>query len=67
MNPTRPFYILVIALSLCGAAQGASYPLKISSTKPRVLVDQNNVPFLVVGDSPHALFSNVSSRDAAAT
>lgn len=53
-------------LLLCGAAQGATYPVKISSANPRILVDQNNVPFLMVGDSPHSLFSNLSSADAAA-
>ena len=45
---------------------GTAYPLKISSTNPRILVDQNNVPFMIAGDSPHALFSNISSADAAA-
>jgi len=47
-------------------AQAAHYPLKSSATNPRILVDHDNVPFLVAGDSPHALFSNLSSRDAAA-
>ena len=65
MKAACPFCILAMGLSFCGAAQGASYPLKISTTNPRVLVEQNNVPFLVVGDSPHALFSNLSSADAA--
>ena len=32
------------------------YPLK-ASANGRFLVDQNNVPFLVVGDSPHGLMS----------
>ena len=42
------------------------YPLKISATNPRILVDQNDVPFMIAGDSPHGLFSNVSTADAAA-
>jgi Protein of unknown function (DUF4038)/Putative collagen-binding domain of a collagenase len=29
-------------------------------------VDQNNVPFLMVGDSPHSVFSNLSLAEAAA-
>ena len=66
MNPLRQCRLIVIGLLLCGAAYGASYPLKISSTNPRILVDQQQVPFLMVGDSPHSLFSNLSSADAAA-
>ncbi len=66
MNPLRQCRLIVIGLLLCGAAYGASYPLKISSTNPRILVDQRNVPVLIVGDSPHSLFSNLSSADAAA-
>ena len=66
MNAKRPYYPLLIAVFLCAAAHAANYPLKISSTNPRILVEQDNVPFLVAGDSPHALFSNLSSPDAAA-
>ncbi|HTS27856.1 MAG TPA: DUF4038 domain-containing protein [Bryobacteraceae bacterium] len=59
---------IVVSLFLCGALHAASYryPLKISSANPRILVDHNNVPFLMVGDSPHSLFSNLSAVDAAA-
>jgi Protein of unknown function (DUF4038)/Putative collagen-binding domain of a collagenase len=59
--------MLVIGLFLCGAVYGAGYryPLKISSADPRILVDQNNMPFLMVGDSPHSLLVNLSSADAA--
>ena len=59
---------IVVGLLLCWALHAASYryPLKISSANPRILVDQNNVPFLMVGDSPHSLFSNLSPADAAA-
>jgi hypothetical protein len=35
------------------------YPLK-SSTNHRYLVDQNNVPFLMVGDAPQTLVANLS-------
>ena len=60
------FHVFFAGWFLCGAAHGANYPLKISSTNPRILVDQNNVPFLVAGDSPHALIVNLSTADAAA-
>ncbi len=39
------------------------YPLKASANK-RYLVDQNNVPFLMVGDSPQAMIANLSLVDA---
>lgn len=39
------------------------YPLKVSGTG-RYLVDQNNTPFLMVGDSPQALIANLSESDA---
>ena len=39
--------------------------MKVSSTNPRILVDQNNTPFLLVGDSPHSLIVNLSEGDAA--
>lgn len=41
-----------------------SYPVKISSNG-RYLVDQNNTPFLIAGDNPHALVTMVSLADAA--
>jgi hypothetical protein len=56
----------VIGLAFCGAVYAASpvYPVKISASG-RYLVDQNNVPFLMVGDSPHTLVANLTSADAA--
>ncbi len=39
------------------------YPLKASANK-RYLVDQNNVPFLMMGDSPQALIGMLSEADA---
>ncbi len=39
------------------------YPLK-QSINGRYLVDQNNVPFLIVGDSPQALIVNLSEAEA---
>jgi Protein of unknown function (DUF4038)/Putative collagen-binding domain of a collagenase len=40
------------------------YPLKLSSNR-RYLVDQRNVPFMIVGDSPQALIGNLGVKDAA--
>ena len=40
------------------------FPLKPSSNR-RYLVDQRNVPFMIVGDSPQALIGNLSVADAA--
>lgn len=41
-----------------------AYPLKASASN-RYLVDQNNVPFLMVGDAPQTLIANLSQADAA--
>ena len=46
------------------AAAGPAYPLK-QSASGRYLVDQMNVPFMIVGDSPQALVVNISEADAA--
>src|SRR5581483_7980402 len=62
----KHFIVLLFAASLLtvtGAAAPA-YPLK-SSANRRYLVDQNNAPFLVVGDSPHSLVANLNTTDAA--
>jgi hypothetical protein len=40
-----------------------AYPLK-ASVSNRYLVDQNEVPFLLVGDSPQALIGNLSPIEA---
>ena len=47
------------------AAHSFVYPLKVSRNR-RYLVDQRNVPFLIVGDSPQAMIGNLSVNDAAA-
>ena len=41
----------------------AVYPIRTSSNN-RYVVDQNNVPFLIAGDSPQALIGNISTADA---
>src|SRR5271166_5327534 len=66
MNAAHQLHILVTGLFCCGAVYGASLPVKVSCTNPRILVDQNNAPFLVAGDSPHALFVNLTTAQAAA-
>ena len=43
---------------------GPAYPLKVSANH-RYLVDQNNVPFLMVGDAPQTLVANLSQEEAA--
>jgi len=67
-NTASHLHIFFVGLFLGGALFAADYryPLKISGANPRILVDQDNLPFLMVGDSPHSLFSNLSSADAAA-
>ena len=54
-----------VQLRLAAAAHGFVYPLKLSTNR-RYLVDQRNVPFLIVGDSPQAMIGNLSLNDAAA-
>src|SRR5215813_11731495 len=44
---------------------GPAYPVK-KSPNNRYLVDQNNVPFLMVGDSPQALIVNLTEAEASA-
>src|SRR5260221_3205027 len=41
----------------------AAYPLKVSANR-RYLVDQENVPVLLMGDSPQALTVNISEAEA---
>ena len=52
-------------VSLATPTKGSSpvYPLKVGPTR-RYLVDQRNVPFMFVGDSPQALTVNLSVADA---
>lgn len=41
-----------------------AFPLKASANN-RYLVDQNNLPFLMIGDSPQSLVASLSPEDAA--
>ena len=43
-------------------ASTPSYPVRASSTN-RYLVDQNDQPFMIVGDSPHSLIGRMSKSD----
>jgi len=45
------------------AAKPAVYPVKISANH-RYLVDQNDVPFLIVGDTPQGLMGRLSEAQA---
>jgi hypothetical protein len=45
------------------ASRHTAYPLKASSNN-RYLVDQNNTPFLMIGDAPQNLIANLSQADA---
>src|SRR5262249_44087228 len=45
-------------------ADAAVYPLQ-QSVNGRYLVDQNGVPFLIVGDAPQALMVNLTTNEAA--
>ncbi len=46
------------------AAAAPTYPLK-KSANGRYLVDQNNTPFLMIGDTAWSLMVNISEADAA--
>ena len=54
---------VVTDTAFAGAA-GPAFPLKAAQNK-RYLVDQNNVPFLMVGDAPQAMVGNLSETQAA--
>lgn len=51
-------------LTATSPAAAPAYPLKASANN-RYLVDQDNVPFLMIGDSPQALIGNLSQAEAA--
>jgi hypothetical protein len=56
--------IVLVFLTMAVIAPAQSvYPLKASASK-RYLVDQNNQPVFLVGDSPHAMFVNLSVSQA---
>jgi len=59
------FAVVCLALiALLSSAGAVVYPLK-KSGNGRYLVDQNNAPVLIVGDSPQALIVNLTTNEAA--
>jgi hypothetical protein len=74
IKPTLLLIVLAVLGSVSGKAQASAeplqipsfpaYPLKVSANR-RYLVDQNNIPFLIAGDSPQALPVMISMSDAA--
>jgi hypothetical protein len=56
--------VLILLTLVANPPAQSVYPLKSSANK-RYLVDQNNRPVFLVGDSPHAMFVNLTVSDAA--
>lgn len=54
---------LILAMIASASAAAPAYPLHPDPTN-RYLVDSNNVPFMMVGDSPQALIGNLSEHQA---
>jgi len=52
-----------VSVTTSNAPPSATYPLKVSANG-RYLVGQNDVPFLLTGDSPQALIVNLSEAEA---
>src|SRR6266481_523454 len=64
MNALKLAAALFVLFELTISSLAApAYPLKKSANN-RYLVDQKNVPFLMVGDSPQALFVNLTEAEA---
>jgi hypothetical protein len=54
--------IVALLIAALGAAAGPAYPLKISPGQ-HYLVDQNNTPFFIQGDSPWYLIQRLDAAD----
>jgi len=64
MNALKLAAVLFALFTLTTSSPaGPTYPLKKSANN-RYLVDQNNIPFLMVGDSPQALIVNLTEDEA---
>jgi hypothetical protein len=60
----RSSILTLLIVSACvSIAAAAEYPLK-QSANGRYLVDQNDVPYLIMGESPQALIVNVTESEA---
>ncbi len=55
--------LAALGYTVAATAGAPVFPLKASADN-RLLVDQNNVPFLMVGDAPQSLIGNLSKADA---
>jgi hypothetical protein len=75
--PGTASIILTLLWTSLGIAQSATIPVTVSvsatphaypheiSANRRYLVDQNNIPFLIVGDDPQTMVTQLSTADAA--
>src|SRR5258706_1568630 len=67
MNFSKHLFLSLALVSLVidypAHAAPPAYPLK-TSANGRYLVDQNNAPYLMIGDSPQALIVNLSETEA---
>jgi hypothetical protein len=54
---------LTAAPAQSSSGKPAAYPLKLSANR-RYLVDQNNIPFLIVGDTPQGLMGRLTEAQA---
>lgn len=61
-NPIAPIVLLILSI-MNGLNAGPVFPLKVGPTH-RYLVDQNNIPFLIHGDTPWSLIVELSEPDA---
>src|SRR5215510_7048783 len=63
----RAVFPLLISLALVATATStplsSAYPLR-PSVNGRYMLDANNAPFLIIGDSPHSILANLSNSDA---
>ncbi len=65
-SAARALLSLVVCFGMMTNGLAApAYPIK-KSANGRYLSDRNNIPFLMVGDSPHSLIANLDESDAAA-
>ena len=57
------FHLLVFLALVAKAVATPAYPLH-PSANGRYVVDNNNVPFLIIGDAPHSILANLNNTDA---
>jgi hypothetical protein len=61
-GPVSAWAQVVAARGDLPSASSPAYPLKVSNNR-RYLVDRNNKPFLIVGDTPQGLMSRLSETE----